>query len=85
MTKSTDSTIRKILNNEIAQIISICVALWFFVVNVILPIAEIRSQLSNIQVTLSDMKATNSGFDTRITSNSNNILVLQQEFNNFKK
>lgn len=78
MSKPTDSTIRKLLNNEFTQITGICVVIWFFVVNVILPIANIEAQLSSIQLTLSDIKVTNANMDSRITTNSNDILVLKQ-------
>lgn len=83
MSQTTDSTVRKILDNEFAQIGGICVAIWFFVVNVILPISNIEAQLSNIQVTLADIKTTNSNLDTRITTNANSILVLKQQFSQY--
>jgi len=82
MTQPTDSTIRKILSNELTQIAGICMALWFFVVNVILPINNIESQLASIQLTLTDIKTTNANMDARITANSNDILVLKQQLNN---
>jgi len=84
MTQPTDSTIRKILSNEFTQVAGICAALWFFVQNVIIPINNIQSSLMVIQVTLADIKMTNQSFDNRITTNSNDILVLKEEMNKSK-
>lgn len=75
----TDNAIKRVLKNEYMQIISICVALWFFVTNVVIPISTIQSQLATIQLTLSEIKQNSSSLDTRITQNSNAIIVLQQK------
>lgn len=76
-----ETVIRKILKSEFAQVSAIVVVIWFFMMNVILPIANIESQVANIQATLVEMKSTNANFDARITSNSNAIIILQQEIN----
>lgn len=73
------SVIKKVLNNEYAQVMGIIGCCWFFVMNVILPIANIDSQLASIQITLADTKITNISLDARITQNSNDIIKLQQQ------
>lgn len=80
-----ENIVRKVLNNEFAQMAGIVIALWFFVTNVILPITNIQSSLASIQLTLADIKTINSNFDTRITQNANDIIRLQGQLTNLRK
>lgn len=71
--------VKKILNNEFAQISGIAIAIWFFVVNVILPITNIQAQLSEIQLTLADIKSTNTTLEAKVNQNSSDILVIKSQ------
>lgn len=75
----TSTTLRKILSNEFAQLSGICVALWFFVQTVILPLNNIQFTQVQIQVTLADMKSINFQLDNRITKNTDRIIILEQQ------
>lgn len=73
-----ETVVRKVLKNEFVQLAGLAAAIWFFVTTVILPINNIQFALANIQVSLSELKQNNTGLDTRITSNANDILVLKE-------
>lgn len=81
-----ENIVRKIINNEVAQVVGIAVAIWFFVIKVIIPINNIQISLTNIQTALADMKQTNADFNTRITDNTSDIIRLQSTLTryNFK-
>lgn len=79
-----DTIIRKFLKNEYAQFFSIAAAIWFFVVSVIIPINNIQNTVTTIQLSMKDFKKTNELFDTRITANTDSVLVLQEQVKNLQ-
>lgn len=72
--------VRTVLKNEITWIVMIVATIWGCVQTVILPIQSLQFQITQLQVAISEIKT----YDTRITQNSNDILVLKQVTKNLK-
>lgn len=72
-----ESAIKKVLKNEVTQLVGLAAGIWFFVTTVIIPINAMQATLVTMQLTLSDIKNTNTDFNSRITQNSNDILNIK--------
>ena len=75
MQQQEENIVRKVLKNEITWVISIATFIIAFFTQVIIPINTIQLQLVSIQSDITTIK----GYDTRITQNSNDIIVLKEQ------
>lgn len=78
-----ETMIRKVLKNEIVQMLGMATSIWFFVTTVILPINKIQFSLAEIQLSLAELKANGVNFDARITSNTNDIIVFKERLRKY--
>lgn len=74
-----ESTIKKVFKNEVAQIIGIAAAVWFFVTTVIIPINNIQLTQATIQSGIADIKMANADFNTRINKNTQMIAIINNQ------
>jgi len=79
-TKNEESVIRTILKNEITWVVLIGGFVVTFFTQVIIPINTIQLQLVSIQNDITSLR----GYDSRITQNSNDILVLKEQVKRLK-
>jgi hypothetical protein len=83
MNNEQESLVRKVLKNEIVQVVGIAASIWFFVTTVILPINNIQYSLASIQLSLAELKTNGTNLDAKILANSNDILVLKERLSRY--
>ena len=74
-----ENIFRVILRSEITWVFFLVGAVWAMVVTIIIPINNIQNNQATMQTNFAELKVSLNNFDNRITDNSNNILILQQE------
>lgn len=66
---------QQFFRNELVWLGTITLALWGFVVQVVLPIQRIQIELDQVQTSLAQVQ----GYDQRITENHDEIIKLQDQ------